>query len=79
MENHIGDTPVAIIKGMMYQKMEPSIEPRLRSYGWEHHKTFTSQYKTDLIKSLHPTSSAIKWNTMIKDMLQTSIDYNDQF
>jgi len=79
MENHIGATPVAIIKGMMYQKMEPSIEPRLRSYGWEHHKTFISQYKTDLINSLHPTSSAIKWNTMIKDILQTSIDYNDQF
>jgi hypothetical protein len=82
MENHVNGLPVSVIKGLMYKKIEPSIEPRLRSYGWENHRTNSFnmvKYKIDLIKSLQPSTCTIKWNTAITDMLQTSINYNDKF
>jgi len=62
--------------------MYPELKPRLRSYGWEHHKTNSFnliKYKIDLIKQLKLTTPFIKWNNTIKTLLNTSTTENDQF
>jgi hypothetical protein len=82
LDNHIGDESVSNFKSRMYQKMYPELEPRLRSYGWENHKTKSFNlihYKIELIKQLKPTTSHIKWNNIIKTLLNTKADENDKF
>ena len=82
LDNHIGDESISNFKSRMYQTMYPGLEPRLRSYGWEHHKTKSFNlinYKIELIKQLKPTSSHIKWNDTIKTLLNTPITENDKF
>jgi hypothetical protein len=62
--------------------MYPELNPRLKSHGWEHHKTKSfnlMNYKIELIKQLKPTSSHIKWNDTIKALLNTPITENDKF
>ena len=82
LDNHIGGESVSNFKSRMYQTMYPELTPRLRSYGWEHHKTKSFNlinYKIELIKQLKPTSSHIKWNNNIKKLLNTKADKNDKF
>ena len=82
MDNHIGGEPVSNFKSRMYQTMYPELEPRLRSYGWEHNKTKSFNlisYKIELIKQLKPTTSNIKWNNTIKTLLNTQTNENDKF
>jgi hypothetical protein len=82
MDNHVSGIQTANLKGLMYQQMESSIEPRLRSYGWENHKTNKFNmilYKLDLLKNLRPTTPHIKWNNTIKKLLNTTLNENDKF
>ena len=62
--------------------MYPELESRLRSYGWEQHKTKSFNllnYKIELIKQLKQTNSYIKWNNTIKTLLNTKANENDKF
>ena len=82
LDNHIGGESVSNFKSRMYQTMYPELTPRLRSYGWEHHKTKSFNlinYKIELIKQLKLTNSHIKWNNTIKTLLNTQADKNDKF
>ena len=82
LDNHIGGEPISNFKSRMYQTMYPELEPRLRSYGWEHNKTKSFNlisYKIELIKQLKPTTSNIKWNNTITALLNTSANQNDKF
>ena len=82
LDNYIRGESVSNFKSRMYQTMYPKLESRLRSYGWEHHKTNSFNlinYKIDLIKQLKPTIPHIKWNNTIKTLLNTSATENDQF
>jgi hypothetical protein len=82
LDNHIGGESISNLKSQMYQTIYPELKPRLRSYGWEYHKTKLfnlMNYKIELIKQLKPTSSHIKWNNTIKTLLNTQVNTNDKF
>jgi hypothetical protein len=82
LDNHIGGESISKFKSRMYQTMYPELEPRLRSYGWENHKTkafILPNYKKELIKRLKPTAPFIKWNNTIKTLLTTQVNINDKF
>ena len=82
LHNHIGGESVSNFKSRMYQTMYPELEPRLRSYGWEQHKTNSFnliKYKIELIKQLRPIAPFIKWNNTIKTLLTTQVNINDKF
>jgi hypothetical protein len=62
--------------------MYPELKARIKSYGWEKHKTNKFNlvlYKIDLIKKLKLTNTVIKWNNTIKTLLNTPINENDKF
>ena len=82
LDNHISGEAVSNTKSRMYQTMYPELKPRLRSYGWEHHKTLKFNlltYKIELLKQLKPTIPVIKWNNTIKTLLNTPANENDKF
>jgi len=82
LDNHVGGENISNFKSRMYQTMYTELEPRLRSYGWEHHKTKSFNllnYKVELIKRVRPTSPNIKWNNIMKLLLNTSVNENDKF
>jgi hypothetical protein len=82
LDNHISGESVSNFKSRMYQTMYSELEPRLRSYGWEHNKTNSFnliKYKIELIKQLRPTIPLIKWNNTIKTLLNTQVNENDKF
>ena len=39
LDNHIPGESISTFKSRMYQTMYPELETRLKSHGWEHHKT----------------------------------------
>ena len=82
LDNHIPEEAVSNFKSRMYQTMYPELKPRLRSYGWENHKTVKFNlltYKIELIKQLKSTTPVIKWNNTIKTLLNTQVNKNDKF
>jgi hypothetical protein len=82
LDNYIGGEAVSNFKSRMYQTIYPEIKPRLRSYGWEHHKTKSFNlisFKIELIKQLKPTTPNIKWNNTVKTLLNTQANENDKF
>ena len=82
LDNYISGDYTSNFKSRMYRTMYPELEPRIRSYGWEHHKTnsFTLlNYKIELIKQLKLTTPNIKWNSTIKILLNTPANENDKF
>ena len=82
LDNHISGEAVSNVKSHMYQTMYPELQPRLRSYGWENHKTSKLNlltYKIELIRQLKSTIPVIKWNNTIKTLLNTSTNENDKF
>jgi hypothetical protein len=82
LDNTIDSESVSKFKSCMYQTMYPKLEPRLRSYGWEHHKTKSFNlisFKIELIKQLKPTTPNIKWGNTIKTLLNTEANQNDKF
>lgn len=73
---------VSSLKSRMYQSLFPELKPRLRSYGWENHKSKTFNlltYKIELLKTLKPSENYIKWNSTIKNLLNTQVTENDKF
>lgn len=71
-----------LIKHEMYSSLYPSIEPRLRSYGWEHSpkKTFNMiNYKVELIKKSKIVTPIIRWEETIANMLGTTERENKSF
>lgn len=82
LDNHIGGESVSNFKSRMYQTMYPELQPRLRSYGWENHKTSKFNlltYKIELIRQLQSTIPVIKWHNTIKTLLNTQVNENDKF
>jgi len=82
LDNHIGGESVSNFKSRMYQKLYPELIPRLKSHGWEHHKTNTFNivnYKVELIKQVGVPIPYIKWNNTIKTLLNTPANQNDKF
>ncbi len=68
LNNHIPGETISNFKSRMYQVMYPELKPRLKSHGWEQHKTKSFNlihYKIELIKQLKPTAPFIKWNNTI--------------
>ena len=62
--------------------MYPELNSRLKSHGWEQHKTKSFNlihYKIELIKQLKSTIPFIKWNNTIKELLNTQVNENDKF
>ena len=69
-------------KHKMYTTVEPSIEPRLKSYGWENSKrTNVRMYevKIELLKKLKPTTHSIKWGNTISTLLDTPLTESSTF
>jgi hypothetical protein len=82
LNNHIPGETISNFKSRMYQVMYPELNTRLKSHGWEHHKTKSFNlidYKTELIKQLKYTVPFIKWNHTIKNLLNTQVTENDKF
>jgi hypothetical protein len=82
LDNYISGESISTFKSRMYQTMYPELETRLKSHGWENHKTNKFNlllYKIELIKKLKPTKHLIKWNNTIKTLLNTLISENDKF
>ena len=82
LDNHVNGETISSFKSRMYQTMYPELETRLKSYGWEQHKTQTfnlSIYRMDLFQNLKPTFHKIKWNNTIKTLLNTPLNENDKF
>jgi hypothetical protein len=82
LNSYISGESVSNFKSRMYQTMYPELESRLRSYGWEQHRTKNFNillYKIDLLKKLKPTIPHIKWNNTIKTLLNTTLNENDKF
>jgi hypothetical protein len=82
LDNHLPDESVSNFKSRMYQTMYPELETRLKSHGWEYHKTKNFNillYKVDLLKKLKTTIPHIKWNNTIKKLLNTQVNTNDKF
>jgi hypothetical protein len=82
VENYKGKETIAPFKQRMYSKIEPTIEPRLKSHGWELSKQpnfnlLTS--KIELIKNVKPTTHSIKWGKIISNLLDTPLLNNDNF
>ena len=73
---------VSNLKSRMYKTMYPELIERLRSYGWENHRSNKFNmltYKIELIKQLKHTKANIKWNQTISTLLKTTINENDKF
>jgi len=71
-----------LIKNEMYSKLYPSIETRLRSYGWERcpKKTFDIiKYKIELIKKSGLVTPGIQWGDTIAKLLDTTERENKSF
>ena len=82
LDNYISGESISTFKSRMYQTMYPELNTRLKSHGWENHKTNKFNillYKIELIKKLKPTNHLIKWNNTIKTLLNTLISENDKF
>jgi hypothetical protein len=82
LNNHIPGETISNFKSRMYQVMYPELSPRLKSHGWEHHKTKSFNLmnsKIELLKQLKPTIPVIKWNNTIKTLLNTQANENEKF
>ena len=82
LDNYIPGESISSFKSRMYQTMHPELETRLKSHGWENHKTTTFnilQYKIELLKRLKMCKHTIKWNNTIKTLLNTKANQNDKF
>lgn len=81
LDNYQGDETISKFKTRMYQNIEPTLEYRLRSYGWEKSDMVNFnflKYRIQLLK-LGSTTSSIKWGNSISTLLNTSITENTSF
>lgn len=71
-----------LIKHEMYSNMYPSIENRIRSYGWENcdKKILNmTNYKIELIKKSKLVTPIIQWGETISSILETTERENKSF
>jgi len=81
LNNYQGTENISNFKTRMYQNIEPTIEYRLRSYGWEKTPLLNfnlMKYRTELLK-LGITNHTIKWGNTISSLLNTSVNQNEAF
>lgn len=81
LNNYQGTENISNFKTRMYQNIEPTIEYRLRSYGWEKSASINfnlMKYRTELLK-LGITNHTIKWGNTISSLLNTSVNQNESF
>jgi len=81
LNNYQGTENISNFKTRMYQNIEPTIEYRLRSYGWEKTPLLNfnlMKYRTELLK-LGITNHTIKWGNTISSLLNTSVNQNESF
>ena len=77
-----GMIDIAPFKQQMYSDVEPSIEPRLKSFGWEYNNRTASNLipiKISLLKELKPTTHSIKWGNTISTLLDTPLHESSTF
>lgn len=71
-----------LIKHDMYRRLYPSIENRIRSYGWENsRKNILNMvaYKIELIKKSNIVIPSIRWGDTIAGLLETTERENKSF
>ena len=81
LDHYRGLEDISDFKSRMYQPIEPSIEGRFHSFGWEN-STFVKfnlfKYRIYLLK-LGTTVNNIKWGNTISSLLNTSVNQNESF
>jgi hypothetical protein len=81
LDNYQGNENISVFKTRMYQNIEPTIEYRLRSYGWEQSPSVNFnllKYRVALLK-LGITINTIKWGNTISSLLNTTVNDNASF
>jgi hypothetical protein len=81
-EGFTGNENLAQLKQRMFSKLEPMIEPRIKSFGWENNKQQNFHlhlFRVELLKKVRLTTHRIKWGTTIAELLGTTIKENDTF
>ena len=81
LDNYQGQEDISDFKARMYQTIEPTIERRFHSFGWENSpfvKFNLFKYRINLLK-LGSTNSKIKWGSVISSVLNTQVNENDKF
>lgn len=81
LDNYQGNEDISSFKARMYKTIEPNIEPRVRSYGWENTtlvKFNLFKYRINLLK-LGSTTNNIKWGSVISRLLNTTLNENSSF
>jgi len=82
LDHYKENQDVAVLKHKMYSELEPNVEPRLRSYGWELARTGTfylSPKKIELVKKVYPSKPLIKWGDKICELINSPIKENSLF
>jgi hypothetical protein len=63
-------------------KMYETVEPRIKSYGWEtcpNELLNLKQYRIMLLSKIGLVKNKIKWGSKINDILQSSVRENSSF
>lgn len=82
LECYNGNEPISTFKHRMYSKMEPTIEPRLKSHGWEIAQTKNFHLvpkRLELIKKIGIVRNHIKWESIISGLIDSSINESSVF
>jgi len=83
IENYAGKEDSSIMKHRIYTKIDPTVEIRARSYGWEHVSRTNfdlNHYKVELLKTIKLiTKPTIKWNSVVSTLLNTTLTENSEF
>ena len=81
LDNYQGREDISDFKARMYQLIEPVIERRFHSFGWEN-TPFVNfdlcKYKIPLLK-LGTINNTIKWGNTISSLLNTTVNDNASF
>jgi len=81
LDNYQGNENISSFKTRMYKNIEPKIEYRLRSYGWEKSDMVNFnflKYRIQLLK-LGSTTNNIQWGSVISTLLNTPLTENSSF
>ena len=70
------------LKYNMYSQLEPNIEPRLKSHGWEIARTsnfYLVPKRLELVKKVYPTRAHVKWGDTISKLLNSPVNESSVF
>lgn len=82
LECYNGNEPISSFKYRMYSKLEPNIEPRLKSHGWEIAQTKNFHLipkRLELVKKVGIVKSNIIWGDIISRLINSSTNNNSLF